>query len=69
MLFSWMRNRHGRILLAHCLESSLVVEMSPLYPFEVGEEEWHDSLVLFTRYQAGGPSLSDTTKIPVPAVP
>ncbi|RAK89177.1 hypothetical protein BO79DRAFT_254574 [Aspergillus costaricaensis CBS 115574] len=66
MLFSFMRNRRGRILLAHCLESRLVVEMSPLYPFEVGEEGWNDSLALFTRYQAAGPSSTDTTKFLVP---
>ncbi|GKZ24405.1 hypothetical protein AbraIFM66951_001300 [Aspergillus brasiliensis] len=64
MLFSFMRNHKGRILLAHCLENKLVVEMSPLYPFNVGEEGWDDSLALFTRYQVAGPSSLDTNEFP-----
>ncbi|RAH58910.1 hypothetical protein BO85DRAFT_369246 [Aspergillus piperis CBS 112811] len=65
MLFSFMRNRRGRILFAHCLGNRLVIEMSPLCPFEVEGEGWNDSLALFTRYQAAVPSSTDTTKFPV----
>lgn len=64
MLFSFLRNHQGHTLFAHCLEKKLVVEMSPLYPFKVGEDGWDEFLTLFTRYQVARPSLLDTTNFP-----
>lgn len=64
MLFSFVRNRRGRILLAHCSKGRLIVQMSPLYPFNVREEGWDGFLALFTRYQVAGPSSADTTNVP-----
>ncbi|PWY86706.1 hypothetical protein BO70DRAFT_422305 [Aspergillus heteromorphus CBS 117.55] len=64
MMFSFMGTRHGRILLAHCTQDGLVIEMSALYPFLVGEEDWCSSLALFTRFLAAGPSRADTTRLP-----
>lgn len=57
MLFSFMGEKQGRILLAHFDGKKLIVRMSELYRFLV---EDHDSLFLFTRYLASEINSLDT---------
>ncbi|KAB8231922.1 uncharacterized protein BDW43DRAFT_320563 [Aspergillus alliaceus] len=61
MMFSFIGERHGRIILAHFNGQGqrLVVHMSKLYRF-LAEDE--DSLALFTRYAASVVEPSGNTK-------
>ncbi|KAE8375939.1 hypothetical protein BDV26DRAFT_283033 [Aspergillus bertholletiae] len=61
MMFSFMGEQHGRIILAHFDGQSqrLVIHMSKLYRF-LAEDE--DSLALFTRYAASVIEPSGDTK-------
>jgi len=61
MLFSFMDEKRGRILLAHFDGQKLVVRMSRLYRFLV---EDHGSLFLFARYLASEINSLDTKWFP-----
>ncbi|KAF9891859.1 hypothetical protein FE257_003344 [Aspergillus nanangensis] len=68
MLFSFMGPRHGRILLAHFNGSKLIVRMTRMYRFLLGEHQFEENLFLFTRYLASATNpRDDTTRLPTMA--